>query len=462
MENNLKKKSSTKYALFVLFGILLITVGTSIIFKAPIQPMFLIVWLFVYPACMKLGYSFKEIDSGVMESCKKGLGSVLILMAVGSVISTWIAAGTVPSIIYYGLQIVSPKIFLLAAFLLCSFVSIACGTSWGTMGTAGIAMFAVGESLGIPTGMTVGAIVSGSYLGDMISPMSDSTNVVSAAVGTDLITHCKELLYIAIPTSVITGIIYYFLGLKFATENFDNSYILEVSRLLSENFKISIITFIPMIFLLVLLFLKKPAMLSMVASSLVAGAVAVFYQGLPSTKVIPIFWNGFKISSGEVFLDTLLNRGGVQSMFSSACMMLFAFGMIGALNTVGILDAIINPIIGKIKSISQLTFISQFISIIGNTLGTNTFSLLMTGTLMAPIYKKFNLHPTNLSKALNSTSTVICPFIPWNASGIFVLGLFGGRTIDFLPYAFYSYLMPTIAFLAVVLNYRVIRLKENE
>ncbi|AVQ28062.1 Na+/H+ antiporter NhaC [Fusobacterium ulcerans] len=450
-----RQKATTKYAVFVLFTILFIALGANILLKAPIQPMFLIVWLFIYPACMRLGYSFKEIDDGVMESCKKGLGAVLILMAVGAIISTWIAAGTVPAIIYYGLKLISPKMFLLATFLLCSFVSIACGTSWGTMGTAGIAMFAIGESLGIPTGMTIGAIISGSYLGDMISPMSDSTNVAAAAAGTDLITHCKELLYLAFPVSVVTGIIYYILGLKFAVDNFDDSYIVHVSSLLTSNFKTGLIAFIPMIFLLLLLFFKKPAMLSMVASSLVAGLIAVLYQGMPLKNMIPVFWAGFKINSGEVFLDTLLNRGGVQSMFSSACMMLFAFGMIGALNVVGILDALVNPIVKKIKTVTQLTGISQLISIIGNTMGTNTFSLLMTGSLLAPVYKKFNLDPTNLSKAINSTSTVICPFIPWNASGIFVLGLFGGSVTDFIPYAFYSYLMPITAFMAVVFRLKV-------
>lgn len=229
------------------------------------------------------------------------------------------------------------------------------------MGTAGIAMFAVGESMGVPIGMTVGAIVSGSYLGDMVSPMSDSTNVVSAG-----------------------------------------------------------------------------------------------YQGHSIFNLIPTFWTGYKISTGEAFLDTLLNRVGVQSMFSSAFMMLFAFGMIGALNKVGILDAIVNPIVAKIKNVIHLTAVSRFISIIGNTMGTNTFSLLMTGSLMAPVYKKFDLHPTNLSKAINATSTVLCVFIPWNASGIFVIGLFGGSVLDFMPYAVYSYLMPIAALLAVVFKFRVI------
>lgn len=450
------RKPSTPYAVMVLVSALTIVLGSNIILSAPIQPMFLIAWLFVFPACMRLGYSFQEIDDGVMESIKKGMGAVLIIMVVGAMIATWIAAGTVPMIIYYGLQIISPRIFLLATFILCSLVSLACGTSWGTMGTAGIAMFAVGESMGVPAGMTVGAIVSGSYLGDMVSPMSDSTNVVSAAVGADLITHCKQLAYIAAPISIITGIVYFVMGFRFANVDFDNSYVLDVGNALLGEFKMGFPAFIPMILLLVLLFLKKPAMLSMVTSALVACVVAVLYQSIPYDKAILIFWTGFKINSGHVFLDTLLNRGGVQSMFSTACMMIFAFGMIGAFNTVGILEAVVEPLTKRVKSVAQLTASSQIICIVGNMMGTNTFSLLMTGTLMLPAYREQKLHPTNLSKAINATSTVFCPLIPWNASGIYVVGLFGVSTLSFAPYAIYSYLMPIAAFLFALFKIGII------
>ena len=455
------KKPSTCYAASVLIIVLAIVLGANYRFDAPIQPMFLIAWLFVYPACMSLGYTLKEIDDGVMESCKKGFGAVLIMMAVGAIISTWIAAGTVPAIIYYGLQIISPKVFLLTTFVLCSMVSLACGTSWGTMGTAGIAMYAVGASLGIPAPLTVGAIVSGSYLGDMVSPMSDSTNVVAAAVGMDLITHCKQLAYIAAPVSIITAALYYIIGLRFSVDTFDNSYIIEVSSAIAAQFNLGFAVFLPMIFLLILLMSNKPAMLSMVASALLGCFIAVLYQDLPSTSAIQVFWTGFKISTGNTFIDTLLNRGGVQSMFAPACLMFYAFGMIGAFNTVGILDAIVEPIVRRVRTVIQLTAASQFISIIGNMLGTNTFSLLMTGTLMSPVYAKHGLHPTNLSKAINATSTVFCPLIPWNASGIYVVALFGISTASFAPYAFYSYIMPIAAFLFVVFGLKVVPASVN-
>lgn len=453
---NEKRKATTAYAVFALFGVLGIILGANLLLKAPIHGMFFVIWLFIIPVCVKLGYSYKEVDSAMMESCKKGLGPILLLMAVGAIIATWIASGAVPAIIYFGLKIIRPNIFLLTAYLLCVMVSLACGTSWGTAGTAGIAMFAIGESLGIPSGMTVGAIISGSFLGDMLSPMSDSTNVAAASVETDLITHCKQLSYVVAPAFLISAAIYYFMGLRFATDHFDDSYIQGICQAINGHFNIGIAAFIPVVVLFVLLVLKKPAVPSMLVSSLVAAVVAVLFQSVPADKIMTYMWSGYSISTGEVFLDSLLNRGGITSMLATSAMMLYAFGMIGAFNETEILEAVIRPVVKWANSIKKLTFSSQVIALLGNVMGTNTFSLLMTGSLMAPAYKEFDLHPTNLSKAINATSTVIAPLIPWNIAGIYVGGLFGVSTLSFTPYSFICYVTPLVAFLMVVFNYRVI------
>ena len=452
----LRRKATLGYAIFVFAGILGIILGANILIKAPIAPMFLIIWLFIYPATMMLGYTFEEVNAAMMDSCRNGLGAVLIILAVGAMIATWIAAGTVPALIYYGLMFINPQYFLLSAFVLCSMVSLACGTSWGTMGTAGIAMFGVGASLGIPPGVTLGAIISGSYLGDMLSPMSDSTNVAAAATGVDLIYHCKQLAIIVLPISCLTGILFMVIGMQYSVDTFEASFIGEIMSALSAKFSLGFVAFIPMIVLLAMLMAKMPAMYSMLFSAVVGATVAAMYQGLPADQTVQVFWNGYVSDTGHKFIDSLLNRGGVRSMFNPACMMLFAFGMVGAFNTVGILDAVVNPIIKRVKTVAQLSAISQVISIIGNTLGTNTFSLLMTGTLMTPAYHKYGLHPVNLGKSLNSTSTVICPYIPWNASGIFVAGMFSVPIANWAPYALFSYLMPIAAFLFVLFNFRVI------
>lgn len=451
-----RKKPTLGYSFFALFGVLAIILGASTFLKAPIHGMFFLVWLFVIPVSMHLGYSYSEIEEAMLENCKKGLSPILLLMAVGGIISTWIACGAVPAIIYAGLRLIRPHIFLLAAYLLCVLVSLACGTSWGTAGTAGLAIYGIGESMGIPSGMTVGAIVSGSFLGDMLSPMSDSTNVAAAAVETDLVTHCRQLAYVVFPAFLISGALYYVTGLQFASGSFDDSYILSVCDSLAAFFRIDAIAFIPVAVLLALLFLKKPAVPSMLVSALVACVVAVVHQGVAYDAILGFLWSGYKIQTGQKFLDTLLNRGGITSMFNTAMMMLYAFGMIGAYNASGILERIISPVVGWADSVLKLTFATQCIALIGNIMGTNTFSLLMTGTLMLPAYRKFHLHATNCSKAINATSTVIAPLIPWNIAGMYLDGLFGVSTLAFAPYSFICYLTPLVNFIMVALHYRLI------
>lgn len=237
------RKASTLYASAVAAGVFLIVIAGNKLLSIPIELMFFLVWLIVYPACMRLGYSFQEIDAGVMEACKSGLGAVLILLAVGALVSAWMAAGTVPAIIYFGLRLINPQVFLLLTFWICSVVSMVCGTSWGTMGTVGIAMFATGSSLGVPPSMTVGAIVSGSFLGDMLSPMGGSANVVSTACGVDLMLHCRELAKITLPVFGVASVFYYGLGTHFAAQAFEPRYVTQVMDALASQ-KV----FVPIIF----------------------------------------------------------------------------------------------------------------------------------------------------------------------------------------------------------------------
>src|SRR5699024_5699386 len=221
-------------------------------------------------------------------------------------------------------------------------------------------------------------------------------------------------------------------------------------------FNVGFASFIPVAVLLVLLSMKQPAVPAMLISSLTAAVVAVLYQGVPYTEIMSTMWVGNNVATGQEFLDSLLNRGGVTSMFDTAALMMYAFGMIGAFEKTGILDALIRPALSKINNIVKLTAVSQVISIVGNLLGTNTFSLLMTGSLMLPAYEEYNLHPTNLSKAINATSTAISPLIPWNIAGIYIFGLFGVSVAQYAPYSFICYVTSILAFLMVVFGFRVV------
>lgn len=451
-----RRKPSVAYSLTILAVITAFVLLGNKYLHAPMEPLFLIAWLFLFPACMHLGYSFTEIEDAVKDYCKKSLGVVFILIGAGAIIGTWMASGTVPALIYYSLQIVSPSLFLLINFTICFVISMSIGTAWGTAGTAGIAMFAVGETLGIPSAMTVGAIISGCFIGDIWSPMATSTNSSAAACGTDIRKHVREISIIGVPVTIICAVFYYFLGMQFSNDNFDTSNIESISKALELQFNLGWITMIPLVVFIILFIFKMPPLFAMVLSSLTACVVGVVYQGIPTNEIVASFWTGYKTATGDAFLDSLVNRGGIQSMFGTILMMFFAFGMMGAFDKVGILDTLVTPISKKAKTVLQITLVTQIITIIGNLLSANSFAIIMAGTLMKPTYEEHNLDLVNLSKAVNATSATVAVLVPWSITGIFLYGLFGVSVFSYAPYALLSYITPILVFLLVLFKVRVL------
>lgn len=445
----IKKETDSKkrypgilYASIVLAGVLVLIIGAKQLIDAPVEAMFLISWLFVYPACMRLGYSYQEINESVMESCRNSIGAFMILVAVGAVISTWMAAGTVPAAIYYGLSFVNPRNFLLVTFLLCGCVGFLSGTSWGTMGTIGMAMFTVGTSLGISKGMTVGAIVSAACIGNFISPMGDPPNIVCSACGIELTLHCKKFSRIVLPIMAASALFYYWLGVNLSSNGTESAIAGHVRNVLSQYFKMGSIPFVPVVILLVFLIFKQAAMLSMLTSALSALVIAVLYQGTEINNSMKILWSGYVVETGDQLLNATLNRGGVRSMLDACCILLFASGVIGAFKKAKILDAIVAPMVKRVKNITHLVFLTQLVSFVGSLVGTATFALLMVGPLMLPAYKKFKLHPVNLSMVICATSVPLTMLIPWNISYIYIVALFNVDLFSFAPYAVLAYLVP--------------------
>lgn len=446
---------SIRYAIFVILGILAVVLIPNILWKAKINLMFLLVWLFIYPVCIHLGYTYKEINDAVYESIKGGIGSILIILSVGALIGSWIISGTIPAIIYFGLKLVNPKIFLLATFLLCLVVSTACGTSWGAAGTVGVAMFAIGEGLGVPEGMTVGAIVSGSFFGDMLSPMSDSSNVAAATGNVDLITHCKEMCWNAIPAALISAVLYFILGLKYAGGFFDTTQIQIVMDSILGVYHINFICLLPLILLFVLLLIKIPPVFALLISAIISGLLSVVSQGGDMAGVFNAMWSGYVYGGEDAFLKSLLTRGGMISMASTGFMLMFSFGMVGALKKVGLLHVLVSPLAKLANGVAGITAITEIVAVIGNMLGTGAFSLIVAGSVMKTAYEEMDLDATNLTKAIGSGSTPTNALIPWNISGIYIVGLFGVSVSRYAPYAFFAYIMPLITFAFALIGFRV-------
>ncbi|MCC8059928.1 MAG: hypothetical protein LIO81_03680 [Clostridiales bacterium] len=454
-------KPTMGYSLFVVAVFLFIVLGGYQILSAPMNIMFGMAWLFLFPACMYLGYTFDEINGAVLDQCRKSMTGVFIIISVGSVIAAWIACGCIPAIIYYGLGIVNPSYFLVATFMLCVVISTACGTSWGAAATAGMAMFAIGQSMGVPAAMTVGAIASGSLFGDMLSPLSDSANLAAISVGGDLMKHCKESAFIAVPAMIITAIIYTVMGMSYAGGTFDTAYIAEIRGSIGSLFHVGIVAFIPLLLLIVLLFKKVPAMFAMLISAICGGLIAVFYQGLPLQKMFTFMWSGYKIETDVAFISTLLNRGGMTSMANTAIMTLFTYGVIGSINKVGIMDPLVKPLVEKAKGILSLAVVTEVVAAIAVCFGNGGVAMLLTGTIMAPAYKEKKLDLLNLSKVSSALAVPWNAIIPWTTTSIYFMGLFDVTPMQWIPYFVFAFVMPIMALIFMAFHIREIPAQEE-
>lgn len=443
MDKKIVRKPSLAYSLLILSLIIVIIATGMLVFGASIQIMMFITLLTIIPFVTRLGYSYKNVEESIFSSMLKALQPSMILLTVGILIGSWIASGTVPALIYYGIQAISPQFFLVSTLIFCSIVSLATGSSWATLGTAGIAMMGVSQSLGIPAGVTAGAIISGAYFGDKMSPLSDSTNLSPAVVGADLMTHIKHMLWTTVPAYLVTAIIFTILGMRYGTESVNSSDVTTLTGYLAEHFNLGIIPFIPVVILFVLLIAKQPAITSIFIGALSGAVVAIIYQGSTISEILNVFYNGYHVESGIETINTLLQRGGLTSMLPLVALFLFALGIGGLLQKSGVLETIVVSLTSRIKSRGMLVFatiITAYFTLgIG---GSFSFSAVMTGTLMKPLYDKFNLRPENLSRIIEDCSTQSCSLPPWTASGLFTAAALGVSPLVYIPFCFMAMITP--------------------
>jgi NhaC family Na+:H+ antiporter len=381
------------------------------------------------------------------------LPSVSVLIVVGMIIGVWIASGTVPTLIYYGLLILSPEIFLAAAMILCSVVSLSLGTSWGTVGTVGLALMGIGAGFGIPMYWTAGAVVSGAFFGDKISPLSDTTNLAPAVTGTNLFDHIRNMMPTTVPAMLIALAIYLWVGFNMidATQtSFER--ITAINGALQEQFWISPWLLVPALLVIFLAVRKQPPIPSLFAGVVVGGLMAMAFQGAGLHDVFAFANSGYSISTGVDEIDSLLNRGGVQSMMWTISLILIALGFGGALERTGCLETIIQAILTKVKSFAGIQS-----SAIGTSMATNLvagdpyLSIALPGRMYAPVYRGMGYSTLNLSRAVEEGGTLMSPLIPWNAGGAFVisalaLGVADGNmeNLLYIPLSFACWLAPVI------------------
>lgn len=459
-----EKRSATVGGALLIMGLIVAFMcGGMIVFKGSLQVLIFFSWLLVLPYAMYLGYTFKDLEEGAYDMMRKVLQPGIILLGVGAMIGTWILSGTVPLLIYIGLDIITPKIFLLTTLLLCSIVSLATGTSWGTIGTAGLAMVGIGAGLGIPAGMTAGAVICGAYFGDKMSPVSDSTNLAAAVTGADLVTHIKHMCYTTGPSYVICCVIFTVIGFKYAGNNLDQQGILAIMNGIAGTFKLGVIPLLPAILVFSLLVMKRPAVSSIMIGAVAGALVAILYQDASIATTLNSMNRGYSGKSGMEFLDKLLNRGGITSMYNIMGLFLFALGLGGMLQKCGILAAILSIFESRVKTTRDLLISAMLVSYISNCIGaTISFASVMTGTLMAPMFRERGVRPENLSRIIEDCGTLAGPIIPWNTGAVYSAGALGVSPFEFIPYCFLSFINPVISVIYAVTGFTITKYTPEE
>lgn len=405
----------------------------------PIQLALYIGWFIIMALGIKLGHSYKSLEKAATTGISNGLGAVLILLAVGSLVGTWIAGGIVPTIIYYGLKAIDPSIFLLATMLICSMTALATGTSWGAAGTAGIAMMGIGQGLGIPAPMTAGAVLSGCYFGDKMSPLSDSVILASSMSNVEIVEHIKGMLPIALISYVITGILFTAVGFHYAG-NVDMSQVESVIAAMDQQFVISPFSFVPVIIVLALLAMRLPSFPVISLGSLLGIIWAVMVQGMDPLLAFNTAWAPYSIDSGVDFIDSILNRGGMASMLSSVAVIVFGLGFGGLLDKVGVLQTVAKLFESRVNSAGSLSVSTIATAFLGNVFGSAMYvSLILTPKICAKNYDRLGYQRKNLSRNAEFGGTLTSGMVPWSDNGIYMASILGVATFSYAPFMWLSF-----------------------
>lgn len=394
---------------------------------------------------MLLGVHWKDIEAQMIETINGVTVANIIIIEVGVLVGIWLIGGALPTLIYYGLGVISPSAIVPLAFVLCAFTSVCTGTSYGSVATMGLALFGIGINMGINTGLLAGAIISGAYFGDKMSPMSDTTNVAPAVSGTNLYSHIYSMLYTTVPATIVVLIMYIVLGLRAASSvNVDLSEITMLRETLAANFNISFVAVIPMILVLVLSILKVPAIIAMGGMVIVSVIFAVATQGASLSAVFGAAFSGYSSNTGISLIDTILNRGGAKSMVGTVYLVMFASVMSAAMKRCGILDVVMKQIVEKvIHSASGLvigTMLESYLVLL--LTGNQTMSILIPGQTFADTYDDFDVDRKVCSRCLEDAGTLACTLVPWSSAAQYFSGVLGIAPMVYIPYMFLGFVVP--------------------
>jgi Na+:H+ antiporter, NhaC family len=410
---------------------------------------------------IKNGHSWLTIERNIIDGIATALPAILILLAVGSLIGVWMLSGTVPTMIYYGLLLLDPSLFYPATCVLCAIVAVSIGSSWTVAGTVGVALIGVAAAMDLSIEITAGAVVSGAYFGDKMSPLSDTTNLAPAAVGIDIFTHIQHMVWTTAPAFLFALTVFALIGLfqePAATENsLDTTLVL-----LEQNFAISVWMLLPVLLVVYLAARKVPAVASILAGAALGAIMAVIFQrpvvvafaGDPAAGtatalfkgVWEVLFDGYRASTGGENLDALLSRGGMSSMLNTVWLIITAMSFGSAMGKAGVLQRLLQGLVSFAHSTGALiaTTVTTCVGI--NALAADQYmSIVITGRMFREEYRRRKLHMKNLSRVLEDAGTITSPLVPWNTCGAYMAAALGVPTLAYLPYCFFNLISPFIS-----------------
>ena len=415
------------------------------------EPLLIIVACVAAFVAWRVGCTWDEMLDEISQKIAKGMPAILILITVGAMVGTWMASGTIPMMIYYGVQIVSPKWLLVTAFLITCLVSVATGTSWGSVATMGVALMGIASALGVNPAATAGAVIAGSYFGDKISPLSDTTNLAPLAAGSNLYEHIGHMFWTTVPATIVSLVVYAIVGLNANTAaGATSEAVTNMMAQLDQMYDWNILILLPVILVLAGSLLKLPTIPVMILSTVVAGVEGIFVQGISLVNVLTSTVSGFNVTmitrpgfdaaNAAFEVTKLLNRGGMNSIMSTTLLVFCAFCFAGIMSRAGCLEVVLKAILSVAKTTGSL-ILATVISCItmALTTGNSYLSILIPGEMFRDAYKERGLHPKNLSRTLEDAGTVFVPLVPWSAAGAYMTATLGVETLDYLPWAILCY-----------------------
>lgn len=440
---------------------LIIIISVSILkFGADPQIPLLLATIVAVLLGFKLGYKWDDMEKGMISTINSSMQAILIQMIIGIIIGTWILAGIVPTMIYYGLQILSPAIFLPSAAILCAIISVATGSAWTTAGTVGIALLGVGQGLGMPLPLVAGTIISGAYFGDKMSPLSDSTNLAAAVTEVKLFDHINHMLKTTSVSFIIALILYGFVGMKYSGSALDTAQINQLLDALKQHFHISPILLLPPILVVSIVIMKVPAVPGLLCGGILGGIFAIIFQKSTLADVILVSHYGFNSQSGFEAMDSLLSRGGLDSMMYTVSLIIVAMCFGGVIEKIKVLEVIAEKLLIFTKTRGSLVLTTALSSIFCNfTMADQYLAIVVPGRMFRKSYEEKNLKLKNLSRVLEDSGTLTSSLVPWSTCGAFMLTTLGVHPFAYLPFAFLNLINPIVS---IIYGYTGFTMEKDE